>query len=154
MAEVIKTILAVKAGSSHHGGLEPKATQTGPRRPSGARGQSRLWGWQLPVGFPRLEDRCWAAATVGYQGESKCWWPLIELYVRSRSAEPTRWERPAYIPRDHLMCSLDYFFPLCFITPSACVFHSFSCPSLPFLPVCINICCHLFILAHSCLYFH
>ena len=154
MADIIKTILAAKAGSCHHGGLEPKATQTGQRRPSGARGRSCLQGWQLPVGFSKLDNRCWAAARVGYQDESKCWWPMIELYVRSRSAEPTHRERPAHIPRDHLMCSLDYFFPVSFTTPSACVFHIFSCSSLPLLPVCINIFCHLFILAHSCHYFH
>lgn len=131
MAEIIKTILAAKAGSSHHGGLEPKATQTGQRRPSGARGQSCLQGWQLPVGFSKLDNRCWAAARVGYQDESKCWWPMIEVYVKITKC----WAHTLGEASSHTKGSLDVltwlFFPCLFHnTFSLCLSHIF----MPFPP--------------------
>lgn len=137
MAEIIKTILAAKQAAPH-GAWSPghrlaREGRLGPEDGAACRAG-------LPGGFSKLDNRCWATARVGYQDESKCWWPMMELsYVRSRSAEPTHRERPAHIPRDHLTCSLDYFFLSLsqhLQLVSSTYFHAL--PSL-FLPGCIRI---------------
>lgn len=113
-AEIIKTILAAKAGSSPPRGPGAQgATQTGQRRsrplgPEDGAGACRA-GRRLPGGFSKLDNRCWATARAGYQDESKCWWPMMELYVRSRSAEPTHRER-LFTYQGITWRSLDYFF--------------------------------------------
>ena len=48
----------------------------------------------------------------------------------------------------HLMCSFDYFFPLSFTTPLACLSHSLSFPPSLFSHYVFSI-CHLFILSFS-----
>lgn len=109
MAEIIKAILAAKAGSSPTRGLEPKGLQTGQKAVWGQR-SGRLPGpQQLPGGPTQIRQQVLSHCQGWVSGWVKVLMAHDGLYVRSRSAEPTHRERPAHIPRDHLMCSLDYF---------------------------------------------